>query len=683
MALEWISGYPFIAVNNTGTSVTASGAINESGFISALVIPTASGTPTDNNIIASESPSGHWSYTGISGIAATASGAIALTCTGLTPNVAYTMWLVPSGGVTNTTLTGWGLTFSSDVIAPSWSGAYPALTLGGTTSGVFSLALNDIGSGFALALADSAAAPTAAAIRTSGQAIGMAASGTVYPITVTGLVGDGRIYHVYFTAQDEAPNLMATGYLLAYTTTDVTAPTWEAGYPAIRNVYGASGVFNLSIDSIGRGYLLVVASGTPIPTSAAIKLSGTVVDMPIPSAVYTITTPGLTSETNYVAYAAAEDTITLNMQASGYGLKFTTSDISAPTWAAGYPSGTSTTSTTITYALKANEPCSGWSFVLTSGAPTPTAATIKSMGTAFNLPAATGLYSIIESGVAAPITDYMINLVLQDASGNLQSSGWTIYMATADITAPSWSTGYPSVVTEYATSGTFALSVDSATCSGFVLALPATSGVPTASGIRASGTAVTMTSGSVVYNVTVTGLVTNTDYIGYAAAQDATPNLQASGWGIVFSTDVTAPTWTTASIGSITTTSCVLTLKMNDAGNGYCVIVPSGSAAPNATQIKAGQDSTSTAVAAGLAGSTALAANTNATISFSLQYSTYYTAYVTGTDDGGNDVAAVVSASFRAGVPNAGIVGGLSQRERRRRRDKRIRSAIGRSMYGG
>ena len=234
------------------------------------------------------------------------------------------------------------------------------------------------------------------------------------------------------------------------------------------------------------------------------------------------------------------------------------------------------------------------------------------------------------------------------------------------------------MTTEYATSGVFSLALNEASCSGYVLALPTASGAPSSSGVVASGTVVDMPLQNIVYDVTVTGLATNTNYNAYIVAQDVLGNLQASPTTRAFSTDLTAPTWTTTSLGSITTSTAVLTLELNDAGSGYFVVVPSGEAAPSIAQVKLGQNNAGASVSSGFSGNSVLVANTEAELNVTnLQYATYYTIYVAGTDDGGNDVATIVSANFRAAVPAPGV----SSAEQRRRRDRRIRSNIGRGFF--
>jgi len=74
-------------------------------------------------------------------------------------------------------------------------------------------------------------------------------------------------------------------------------------------------------------------------------------------------------------------------------------------------------------------------------------------------------------------------------------------------------------------------------------------------------------------------------------------------------------------------------VKVNESGKAYWVVIADGSTAPNVAQVKAGQDSTGAAVAAGLSGSVDLTASTEATINIiGLTGETAYDIYVIAED---------------------------------------------------
>jgi len=154
------------------------------------------------------------------------------------------------------------------------------------------------------------------------------------------------------------------------------------------------------------------------------------------------------------------------------------------------------------------------------------------------------------------------------------------------------------------------------------------------------------------------GLTSETDYKMYLAASGYTDGLMAAVSGVAFTTpDITAPAWvsTWPNVSSITTSTASINLKLDDAGSGYFVIIPSGNTTPSAAQIIAHTDSDDTAISTGLYGSGTLVANTEKTLSATnLRYSTYYTVCVTAKDDAGNPTATVATSSFRASVPAPG-----------------------------
>ena len=136
---------------------------------------------------------------------------------------------------------------------------------------------------------------------------------------------------------------------------------------------------------------------------------------------------------------------------------------------------------------------------------------------------------------------------------------------------------------------------------GYCVAVPNGSAAPNVAQVKAgTGGAIVGTGGSklmavaaTTYNCLVTNLTESTAYDFYFVAEDiaATPNLMANPVGPIGATtpDVTAPTTDVAwSEVNFTETSWRGHASLNEPGTGYCVAVPSGSAAPSAAQVKAG-----------------------------------------------------------------------------------------------
>ena len=92
----------------------------------------------------------------------------------------------------------------------------------------------------------------------------------------------------------------------------------------------------------------------------------------------------------------------------------------------------------------------------------------------------------------------------------------------------------------------------------------------------------------------VNGLTANTTYVAYLVAVDTSGNTTAAVMSIAFITlvvpDTTAPTITSLSLSGTTASGTSIVASINESGTGYYVVLPSGSVAPSATQIRAGQN---------------------------------------------------------------------------------------------
>jgi hypothetical protein len=120
--------------------------------------------------------------------------------------------------------------------------------------------------------------------------------------------------------------------------------------------------------------------------------------------------------------------------------------------------------------------------------------------------------------------------------------------------------------------------------------------------------------------------------------------------------DITPPVISGLAVGSITPLGASLSATLNEAGNGYYVLLPAGAATPSATQVKNGQDAAGASAAS--KGSAAMTANAPA--SFALAGLTAVTAYkvcFAAIDSVNNLQPAVSVASFTTAAavttPNA------------------------------
>jgi len=149
-------------------------------------------------------------------------------------------------------------------------------------------------------------------------------------------------------------------------------------------------------------------------------------------------------------------------------------------------------------------------------------------------------------------------------------------------------------------------------------------------------------------NMFLTNLVSETAYDIYVVAEGAL--LQDNPVKLdVTTSDITDPINAAGypKLDDVDETISSFLAKTNEDGMAYVVIVSRGATAPTSAQVKAGQDSTGTLVAAGFSGSASLVANTEATLNVSnLSIGTRYDAYVVCEDASYNLQANPVKIEF-------------------------------------
>lgn len=685
MAIKWLTGYPRIVTNTTGTTVTASGQINQSGSIRMVIIPVASGVPLPTGIWAGKNASGYLlPKSRRDNEAALVSGhGVNLTGYALTPETAYKMCFVASGYATHDLSSGYVIAFTPpDVTAPSWVTTYPYTEGVVGTSGRIVMRINEAGSGFFVVQPRADAAPTVAQIlagkNSAGSTLVQGKKGTVTFTTgaticsgvMSGLVGD-TLYTVYTVAKDDTYyNVQASGYHKDFATTDVIAPIWIAGYPHLESVSSSGVMISTKLNDTGSGYCLILADGAHVPSSGDIKNSGTCFAIAFNTTV-DFYSGGLSQDTAYDAYLIAEDPHG-NTQLSGYRIDFTTSDITAPKWVGIYPTTSGVTGGSGLIKLAINESGTGYWVVQPSTLSAPSSAQIIAGQNSAGVVQAAGLKGngifessgLVYTGLmygASSVPTYKVYSVAQDEDGNVMASGW----AKTFSAPPRWRAGYPNVTVVGTTSGIVKQSITE-TGSGYWVVVPATSGVPSATQIKSGrgssgdlrpqgrrGGSVITASG-IIYSGVISGLAYSTAYRIYSVAESDDDNLQVTGYMTSFNTDTTLPAWMTGypAVSAITAHTATVSFKLNDAGSGYFVLVDHTDGAPSATQIRAGQNCNSTAVATGLSGRKALVSGVVATVVASgLAYSKVYKIYSTAQDDAKTSTAAVVSATVRAQVP--------------------------------
>lgn len=124
-------------------------------------------------------------------------------------------------------------------------------------------------------------------------------------------------------------------------------------------------------------------------------------------------------------------------------------------------------------------------------------------------------------------------------------------------------------------------------------------------------------------------------------------------------TDTTPPVISSLVVDIITSTGARLSVVANEAGTGHYVLLSSGSAMPSPTQIKLGQNASSSGVS--LSGSSAISSGTTHIGLTSLIPNTAYVLYFVATDTSGNTTLSPMSVFLSTlADTTAPVISGLS-----------------------
>ncbi|MCV6636441.1 Calx-beta domain-containing protein [Candidatus Albibeggiatoa sp. nov. NOAA] len=267
------------------------------------------------------------------------------------------------------------------------------------------------------------------------------------------------------------------------------------------------------------------------------------------------------------------------------------------------------------------------------------------------------------TGLTAPAS-YTVYLVAKDDSGNV-SSVKDLNHTTTDTTAPTITTTNISGIG--ATFFDLEFGLDELGTVYYVVVTDG-SGKPTesqiAAGQNSSGSAaiasgtVSITDTSESVTETITGLSSETSYDIYFYAEDAIPNKTDIGDdGLTTIADTVAPvfedTSPTSTIGNETGSSFDITVRLDEIGVVYYIVVADGSDnEPSQAQIKAGNDKTdSAALKSGSINVTAASTNQAVTVS-GLDYNTNYDIYLYAEDDESTPNLSDVSSLTAVTVPD-------------------------------
>lgn len=168
-----------------------------------------------------------------------------------------------------------------------------------------------------------------------------------------------------------------------------------------------------------------------------------------------------------------------------------------------------------------------------------------------------------------------------------------------------------------------------------------------------------------IFTVTVSG---ETHYFGYVAGDDKPCKIGKSssvtkysctaldeafftGLGIDYGQDSTPPTTSASSVTDIMATTATFKATINEAGNGYYIIVADGSTTPTSTQVKAGSSYSEVTIVK--SGNSAMSANTEKSFSITgLSGDTAYDLYFVAQDSKPNLQTSATQKDIQTQVPD-------------------------------
>ena len=707
------SGYPSVA-STTDSSITISMQLNEPGSVFAVVVADGANSPSAAQVAAAQDGSGASALASGNTVVAAHFTTVSLELgTDLSASSAYDVWIVaqddeptPNRQATAVKL---DATTASDATAPEFASGYPSASSTDSTVTV-SILMNEPGTAYIVVVADGGTAPTASEVKLATApsqvaAVSVADTGPSPSVVTGGLTGleASTAYDVYVLLVDEANNVQSTPTKLDSTTlSDATPPQYGAGYPRVSSVSDSSATVEVALDEPGSAFFVVLPNDAAAPTSAQVKAgtdgSGTPavfaasVAVAASSTAVSAVATGLPASTALdVWFVAQDDHSTPNVQAEPVRVDTaTTSDATAPEFVSGFPVATSVADSTAICRVQLNEPGSFYYVVLPDGSSEPSASQVVSGSVVGAVASGSAAVSASDTTTDASVaglshsTDYDMWVVAQDdeATPNVQAAASRLDFTTvADATAPTMVTGFPRAVS--ITDSSFTIEVQSSEAGLFyAVVLVDGAAAPTSaqvkSGLDAAGSsalastnAVSITAASTTATATVASLAASTAYDVYIVAEDGSANLQASPVLVDVTTllDATPPTFVSGfpSVSSITDSSFLLQVQLNEPGTAFLVVVADGASEPTAAQVVAGTDATgSTAVATGSVVVPTAATTTSFTVSTGLDHSTAYDVYVVAQDGMGSpnvqaaatliDVtttADVTAPSFVTGYPKA------------------------------
>jgi len=426
-------------VSVDGTTWTGSATISEDGVGFCAAVSSGSDAPTPQDIMTSDEDV----VRGIAGeVIMVANNTANCTVTGLTETRTYDFYFTARDAMGNlqTTVSGPVTTTTLDSMPPELVADLSRIDVTHTTwTGIATI--SEDGMGYIVALSAVASFPTPEEVVNDNSIDG---HGTGCSMEMVKNVAnscrvrdlqEATVYNFYFIAEDTSANLME--YVvgpITDSTLDITPPSVDVAWAEQGNAIGIRWSGTVSIDEVGTGYCVAVLRGNTKPTTTQVKAGtgGAIVgiggnmSMSNPNSSYNCTVSGLTEQTDYDFYFAAEDVSGNIMSKPAGPVQATTADVTPPSVDVAWAQFDNTLGTSWIGSASVDEVCDGYCVAVPNGSAAPSSEQVRDrsggaiVGTggviSMDDPATT--YQCTVSGlVNATIYDFYF--VGEDVTGNL------------------------------------------------------------------------------------------------------------------------------------------------------------------------------------------------------------------------------------------------------------------------
>uniref|UniRef100_A0A7S1CIK6 Uncharacterized protein n=1 Tax=Bicosoecida sp. CB-2014 TaxID=1486930 RepID=A0A7S1CIK6_9STRA len=574
-------------------------------------------------------------------------------------------------------------------VAPAFEASFPALRDATDSGATLDVRLDAAGRAHYAVLPSADAAPSAADV--AAQSVSGALDAGTFDVptpgqtashVITGLA-PATAYKVHVVADDSGDPATLQASVTSeslFTAQDVTPPSFGAGHPVAVDVTDHSFKIESSLNEDGTVFVGVLARDATAPDSqAVIDGTGFLFASSVVAAkdvVVRQTFDGLSADDEFDVYVVAvDDHFNQNVQTTPTLVPVTVlSDQTPPTFAAGYPALSDTTDSSVNVRASITEVGSFAAVVVIRDDVSPTSSQVVAGADSFDQPAfaagtqalpTVGQHAVLTLSGLAPSTDYDVYVVAADAASNWQEAPALLALTTSqDATPPSFTSGFPREGAMADTSGAIEVSLTEASTVYVAMVAVGTAAPSVTQVVAGTGFLQSVTRSVDPNTITAialsTGMVASTSYDVYVVAEDKepTPNRQASAVKTTVTTgaDATPPAFSGGRpvVGSITDSSIVVTVSLNEAGTYWLVVVASGASAPSAAAVRQGQGATGGAAPFSATGPVPTPGAAVTTTIVGLAHQTAYDVYVVGGDsmDPPNVMATPTKRSFST-LPDA------------------------------